>query len=270
MHALRTFVNRYTLVVFFVLTYALSWSISLWEPHSLNAAGPLMAALMVLAISSGGTGVAGFLRRIVHWRVRWWWYALALLLPVSIVGMTAGLNMLLGADLAPRASGPAWGDMLATAIFVLLYIGLGEEPAWRGFALPRLMEGRSALAASLLLAVLHILWHLPLAGLEYNWQNGAQWVIMLLSGAVVYTWMYQHTNGSLLLPILLHTSVNLSAKYLFFPLFTGGDLIQAWWLMAALWFVVAAVIVWATGPNLVRRDGAQTALPYAGQPLTAK
>src|SRR5207248_8467929 len=39
---------------------------------------------------------------------------------------------------------------------------LGEEPAWRGFALPRLLSNRSPLIASLLLGILVAGWHVPL------------------------------------------------------------------------------------------------------------
>ena len=60
------------------------------------------------------------------------------------------------------------GPTLPRFVFILLFIGLSEEPAWRGFALPRLIAEHSALAASLILGVLHIVWHLPLFGIEYN------------------------------------------------------------------------------------------------------
>ena len=52
-------------------------------------------------------------------------------------------------------------------VFIFLWIGLGEEPGWRGFVLPRLLVGRSALSAALILGVIHAVWHLPLFGVEY-------------------------------------------------------------------------------------------------------
>jgi membrane protease YdiL (CAAX protease family) len=267
---LRTFVNRYTLVLFFGLTYILSWAPSLFEPHSLNAFGPLVSALALLGILSGWHGVRDFLRRLVQWRVGLKWYALVLLLPLLVVGTTLALGQLLGAQVGMTRPVPPAGDTIATVIFILLYIGLGEEPAWRGFALPRLMVGRTALAATLFLGLLHALWHLPLAGVEYNVQNFVPWLIMVMSGAVVYTWIYQHTQGNLLLPILLHTSVNVSAKYLFFPMFGEADILLAWWLLGALWFVVAVIVVLVTGPNLVRRDAPAGTIPYAGEPVSIK
>ena len=82
------------------------------------------------------------LGRTIHWRVGQVWYAVVLLLPVAVTLAAAGINL-----------------------------ELGEEPGWRGFALPRLLVGHSALIAALILGVIHMVWHLPLFGVEYAWTN---------------------------------------------------------------------------------------------------
>ncbi len=247
--------KRYPLVTFFSLAYALSWLPSLFEAHSILPLGPLFAALVMLALIGGRSGVVDLLRRIVQWRVGLRWYALALLMPVALTSTAVGLNLLLGAQMLSTDRIPSLSDLPMTFVFILLFIGLGEEPAWRGFALPRLMVGRTALAASLLLGVLHALWHLPLFGFEFDWHNGFPWFLGVLSAAVVTAWMTIHTRGSLLLPILLHTSVNVVARYLFNPLFSGADLIQLFWLWGGLWCIVALVVVVSTGSELRRAAG---------------
>ena len=89
MSRLSTAVKRHPLIGFFVLAYALSW----WPwilyaydlaPTPLVGFGPFLAALVVLAITGGKTGVLGLLRRMVLWRVGLGWYAAALLIPVAI------------------------------------------------------------------------------------------------------------------------------------------------------------------------------------------
>ena len=160
--------------------------------------------------------------------------------------------------------GPTWepnfpggSDLAARFVFILLFNGLGEEPAWRGFALPRLKAGRSALAASLILGVLHILWHLPLFGIEYDLGNLVPWMVSVLSFAIVVTWIYLHTDGSLLLPMLFHTSVNLSAMA--FGWMSGDGMLLLWWSFAALWVTTAVIVIARYGPSLTRRASASPA-----------
>jgi membrane protease YdiL (CAAX protease family) len=241
MNKIKEFVVRFPLPVFFGLAYAFSWFPSLFEAHGILPIGPFFAALTVLGFI-GKDQLKDFLRHIVLWRVNIGWYALVLLLPVFVTVVAAGINVGLGAHLQTVAA-PLASDVIGTAIFILIMIGLGEEPAWRGFALPRLLKGRSILTASLFLAILHIIWHLPLFGLEYDSTNILPWSLTIFAYTIITTWMYNRTSGSLLLPALFHTSVNVSAKYLFIPFFTGADMIQLWWLWFGIWWVVAIIVL---------------------------
>ena len=269
MNTLRSFVNRHALVLFFGLAYALSWWGNLYEAHSMFPLGPLLAALLVLSLTTGRAGLADFLRRIVQWRVGVRWYALVIGLPITIVSVAIGLNLLLGAQIAPTLQMPPLADLVANVLVILIFIGVGEEPAWRGFALPRFMQGRSTLAASLLLGICHAIWHWPLFGLEYDWQNGAAWLLLVMAYAIITAWLYNQTAGNLLLPALFHTTQNMVGKYLFNPAFSGAELIQLWWLMAILWCLVAGVIVLVTGANLSRPKASVPSGLYTGQPVVS-
>ena len=128
--------------------------------------GPFLAALIVLAVTEGKSGVMGLLRRIVRWRVGLQWYAVALLLPIVVTLAAAALNVfLLGAQRTSSAAElGGWSSFLQTFFLWLLIPGLAgtwEEPGFRGYALPRLQVRRSALLASLILGVLWAFWHLP-------------------------------------------------------------------------------------------------------------
>ncbi len=245
--------DRHSILWFFLLAYALSWWPSLFEAHGILPLGPLGAALWMLASRSGWTGVKDFLKQIVRWRVAPRWYLLVLGLPPVLTAGASWLTALV------RSSAPTWdrvpplSDLPATIASIFLVIGLGEEPAWRGYALPRLLAGRPVLVSCLLLGVLHGVWHLPLFGLEYDSRNGLPWFLALLAFTVVTTWLHQRTSGNLLLPSLMHTSVNVSAKYLFLSLFSGADAIFLWWSFAALWWVAAAAVIakagWVYGPR---------------------
>jgi len=257
MNAFTSLIKRHSLITFFLLAYALSWWPSLIEAHSILGLGPFLAALIVLSLTSGKAGLLDFIRRIGRWRVGLPWYALVLGLPVILNLVAAGFNVLLGASAPTLDRVPPLADFIPTLLFVFLMIGIGEEPAWRGFALPRLITGRPMLVGILLLWGLHVLWHLPLFGLEFDSKNGLPWALGLLGFTFITTWLYQHTDGNLLLPTLFHTALNMTAKYIFNPFFAGVDLIQMYWLWGALWLVSALVLYrfWPTNRQLMAAEG---------------
>ena len=255
MGTLTGLARRYPLLGFFVLAYALSWWPWLWvrlDPAAADGpllpVGPFLAAAIMLTLTGGWPAVRDWLGKIAAWRVGFPWYALALLLPAAIAAMAVGVNLFLGAELPPGAELPDWGDLALRFVVIFVLVGLGEEPAWRGYALPRLIEGRTALAGALMLGLLHALWHLPLFGLEYDLANLWPGLAAILSMSVVIAWMWRATDGNLLLPALLHAAVNTVA----FPWdwFAGDDQLRLWWIWAGLWLAVAAIVVIANGPAL--------------------
>jgi membrane protease YdiL (CAAX protease family) len=257
MNAFTSLIKRQSLLTFFLLAYLLSWWPSLVEAHSILPPGPFLAALIVLGVTSGKAGLLDFIRRIGRWRVGPQWYALVLGLPVILNLMAVGFNVWLGASVPTLDRLPPLADFVPTLLFIFVFIGVGEEPAWRGFALPRLITGRPILVGILLLWGLHVLWHLPLFGSEYDLMNGPPWALGLLGFTFITTWLYQHTDGNLLLPTLFHTAVNMTAQYMFNPLFAGADLIQMYWLWAALWLVSAFVLyrLWPINRQLLETAG---------------
>src|SRR6266496_1916228 len=173
-------VRRYPLVWFFALAYAFSWTLSIQYlvtrsgPMILNC-GPFLAAVAVLALTTGRSGVKGLFRSMVKWRVGARWWAIALLLPVVMTAAATGLNLALGASTPSSHDFGRWTNVLPVFALVLLVPVIGgawEEPGWRGYALPRLLAKRPPLAASLVLGALWALWHLPvfLAG-EQHWSD---------------------------------------------------------------------------------------------------
>ena len=252
------FVRRHQLTVFVALAYALSWWAWIWyrlDSENVGApilpTGPLLAALIVLFLVGGWPEVRGLLRSIVHWRVGWVWYLVALGLPVYLTLAAVGLNLLLGAQPILSFRAPGTADLAVRFVFILLWIGLGEEPGWRGFALPRLLAGRSALAAALILGVIHLVWHLPLFGVEYDAANILPWGITVVCFSIVIAWVWLHTGGSVLMAMLMHASNNTIAVV--WQMFAGTDQLRLWWLWCALWVAAAALVVAATGPSLRRR-----------------
>jgi membrane protease YdiL (CAAX protease family) len=94
-------------------------------------------------------------------------------------------------------------------VFVIQSLGssLGEELGWRGLALPLLQSRYRALAASLLIGLMWGLWHLPLYWFDHaGFEGFISFLLLITLDAVIYTWIYNRTQGSLLLVVMFHTS----------------------------------------------------------------
>src|ERR671912_1315486 len=202
-------VKRHPLISFFVLAYVLSWWPAILYaldllPQPIVGFEPFLAALVVLALTSGKSGIVGLLRRMVRWRVAPVWYAVALLLPVAISLTAAVFNVLLGAQAPSSVELGGWTGLFSTFFLLLLVFGIGgawEEPGWRGYALPRLQVGRSALFASLILWIGIVVWHLPLMLVgEIHWSD----VVFLMGFVIVFNWVFNNANGSVLILMLMH------------------------------------------------------------------
>jgi CAAX protease family protein len=145
MSRISALVRRHPLTTFFILAYALSWwawilfALGLF-PNPIASFGPFLAAIVVLALTEGKSGLLGLFRRMVRWRVAPGWYAVALLLPAVLAAAATLLNVLLGAQPPSAGKLNAWPGIFATFAILLLIPGFGgawEEPGWRGYAVPR-------------------------------------------------------------------------------------------------------------------------------------
>ena len=263
MSRLASVVQRHPLITFFVLSYALSWWPSIFYafdllPQPIAGFGPFLAAVLVLAITSGKTGIVRLLRRMVQWRVGLGWYAVALLLPVAIALAAAAFNVLLGAQAPSAADVGGWTSLFSTFAILLLVPGLGgawEEPGWRGYALTRLQARRSALIASLILWVGVAVWHLPLMVVgEVHWSEP----VFIFGYVIVFNWVFNNTNGSVLILMVMHAMNNTFSGSFISPMFSGVDSVRDAWLYAALWCAVAiVVVVWAGPKHLSRKHRKQ-------------
>src|SRR5215212_640514 len=103
MHVM-SLVRRYPLISFFVLAYALAWWIWILYAFGITflgpilALGPLLAAIIVTALTGGKAGLKTLLSRMVRWRIGLRWYAAALGLPVAVYVVALSLNVLFGAS----------------------------------------------------------------------------------------------------------------------------------------------------------------------------
>ena len=253
--ALRSVVRERPLRFFFPLAFLLSWYPTLLSfvgvrASGINPLGVLAAALIVSGLAAGRPGVTALLRRMVRVRVRLRWYLVALLLPACFAFVSLGLNLLFGARMPGHEQWAKWPEIADHFIVMFLFVGLGEEPGWRGFALPELQKRRSALESAMLVGVAWALWHLPLMGTEFRWNSVPAFLVSVFAGSVVTAWLFNSARESVLLCMLFHASVNAVTSGYVFQLFSGADQSRLWRIHALVWVAGAAAVAWRAGPAL--------------------
>lgn len=242
----RDAIGRHDLVIFFLLAFLLSWypwvlAIARDRTSGPNPLGPFVAALIVTGVVEGWSGIRALLGRIVRVRIGLRWYAVIFGLPVLLCATAVAIMAALG-QVTASPTVAAWRELPDRFLFIFLFIGLGEEPGWRGFALPRLQKNNSPLTASLILAPLWALWHLPLMGNEFPPAVIPAFLISLLGGTLIQTWLFNRTRGSVFAQMLFHATVNTVGAGLIFPLFKATSFPLFWSIYAVLWLAVAIVI----------------------------
>ena len=256
------------MVAFFCLAYLLSWypwviALARGTTTGPNPLGPLVAALLIAALAGGKPEVKELFARIGRVRVGWRWYGFVFGLPILLCLVAAALTLPVTGWPATLPAAEKWRELPERFIFILLFIGLGEEPGWRGFALPHLQRRHSPLRASLILAPLWALWHLPLLGNEFPLPIIPPFLLSVLGGTLIQTWLFNRTRGSVFVQMVFHAAVNTFGAGLVFPLFGGSSLLVFWWLYAILWL--------ATGIWLLRGEVGREGLVMAeARPAAAR
>jgi uncharacterized protein len=243
----RGWIARHDLTVFFVLAFLFSWypwviGLVRGRVSGPNPLGPLIAALIVTAVVEGRSGLRTLLGRIVRARIGWRSYALVFGLPIVLCGAAFGVMAAIGQPFSWPPS-TAWRELPERFGFIFLFIGLGEEPGWRGFALPRLQKKHSPLVASLILAPIWALWHLPLMGNEFAPAIIPAFLISLLGGTLIQTWLFNRSKGSVFAQMLFHATVNTVGAGLFFPLMKGPGFVLFWYVYATLWLAAGLIVI---------------------------
>jgi membrane protease YdiL (CAAX protease family) len=264
--------------MFVVLTFAISWAIWLamvagsvsiqttpgLVMNVIATAGPSIAAL-ILAVALGPGELPRLLEGFSLGRVSPRWALVALILPLGMIAAAIAVSVgALGAAVPVITIGLA--GVLVVEFLRVLFLGgpLEEELGWRGFALPRLQARRSAFSASVLLGAIWGVWHIPLyfvsgtgqqesagsAGTEFAIGAFVVWTIGL---SILFTWLFNQTQGSLIVEILFNAAVNLGA---FVPAAVSSTGAASFLYALATWIVALIVAARFGRENLATRPRA--------------
>ena len=245
--SIRGFVAGRRLTVFFTLAYLFSWypwliALARGKTTGPNPLGPFIAAILVLGLSDGWQGMRALFARIARGRIGLRWYAIVFGLPFVLCLIAVCLTNAFGFHSALPTSN-AWRELPDRFIFIFLFIALGEEPGWRGFALPELQRRFSPFWASVILAFFWALWHTPLLGNEFAWNIVPAFLVSVVGATFVQTWIFNRTRDSVLAPMLLHATVNTLSGGLMLPPFHGNAVITLWWTYAIVWLIAGLIVI---------------------------
>lgn len=225
--------NRIPLLAFFTLSFAIAWSI--WIPLGMyapqhyfliliGAFAPTFSALLVTGFTLGRKGIRKLMSSLVLWRTRISNYLFAIFGLLVLVLAALGLNSLIfdkpwisASVLAERFGLPQDNPTLFLLYFPLIFLAtfiggpIAEELGWRGYAQRLLQKEIAPGISGVVIGLIWSLWHLPLF---YFFPNAVaelplgHYIPMVTALGVIFAWLYNRSNGSVLLCIVLHTGVN--------------------------------------------------------------
>src|SRR5215213_7261834 len=285
MKTIKAFINRHPVLSYFVLAFAISWggilpiiggvgaipgtaeqTTKLFPAvYLVTVAGPSLAGLLLTGLTGGWAGLRQLLSRLLEWRVGAPWYAVALLTaPLTVMATLLALSLVSPEFVPGFLTTSIKASLLRFGIVAGLGLGTGssEELGWTGFATPTLLRLRyGVIATGLFVGLLWGAWHF----LSNVWASGtssgvplvlfmpAILVSFLPPYRVLMVWVYERTNGSLLVAMLMHASL-VAFWIISTPVGITGMPLVTWYLVwaAVLWVVVGAVSL-AQGGHLSRQ-----------------
>lgn len=227
--------RRHPIACYLGITFAVTWgawlslaltgrvvTIGFVPIYLLGLLGPLVAAIATSAIVAGTTGVRALVARMTRVRTgaRWWGIGPGLLLAVALVLAVGAVTIAtfgFGHEHWWRDFGAFNGFPLASPLVLWLLLvlvnGFGEETGWRGYLLPHLQKRWPPLIASLIVGAIWCVWHVPAFFITetYREMPAAMIPVFLLGvlcGSVVLTWLYNRGRSSILLVAVWHGTYN--------------------------------------------------------------
>jgi membrane protease YdiL (CAAX protease family) len=264
MAGLRRAVRAHPLPWLVALSYAFAWA--LLVPAMLGARHlvpltvpgfllifplgytPAAAALLVAWLSDGRAGLRAVAGMLGRWRIPLRYYVAVVAAPPALFLLGLGLGAATGVRVGTL--GAPW--LIAAAFVVNLVVCAavnGEEIAWRGVMLPMLQARTTALRAGVLIGVLEAVFHLPLfltPGTPQSRIPFQGFLLFSVALAVLFTFVYNATGGSLLAVTLLHGAINASTNVL--PVPSDGPV---FWLIVLLTAALATLVALASRGDLL-------------------
>jgi membrane protease YdiL (CAAX protease family) len=250
------------LFVFLGMAYIISWII--WMPlylqmlgipnlpvlpfhHALGGLGPLISAFLTTWIFKKKKGLSVLLKKCIEVNSIFY-LTIALLSPFVIAVIASVICFFVEGDtqtlfgLLESKEFPQF-NILVLFLYNLFFFGVGEEIGWRGFALPRLQKKFNDFVSSILLTFFWAIWHLPLFFYREGYTSMdivgiSGWFFSLLTGSILLTWLYNSSEGSILVCAVFHSTIDI----VFTSNVQGGNIVNYMGFLITVWGVLIVLI----------------------------
>lgn len=269
------FIKRHPVPVYFILVFIISWGagLILAGPNGFPLAvdqrimvgtaavlGPSVAGILLTGLVSGRAGFRELRSRLLRWRVNARWYAAALLAaPLPALVVTFAFSFFSPEFVPSILTSDGKASLLLLGIIGGLVYGVFEELGWTGFAIPLMRQRTGIFATGLILGLIWGLWHFPLFWERDSFSGALPLVLLLISlfawlpaYRILMIWVYDRTE-SLLVVMLMHVSL-VFTSFVIDPSLTGGSLLAYILVRAAVLWILAAVVSFASSKNMRRAE----------------
>lgn len=227
--------NKSSILVFVLIAYGISWicwlpivkfiPLNLFESSTFvilllitGIYSPTISAILSSAIIGGWLAVKTLIKKYILWRIEVVWYIAAILFFPLVYSLSVFAYRISNGSIGLINYGAL--SIIPVLVFISIFLGpLGEELGWRGFVLPYLERKYGFIKGSIVIGVIWTFWHAPLfwaksgtaiSGQPVTFQSVAVYLFFITGSSFIFTWLYINTNGSVLIAILLHLSMNTS------------------------------------------------------------
>jgi membrane protease YdiL (CAAX protease family) len=183
---------------------------------------PFIAAMLMIYGSKNSELKKDFKNRIFNLKLikLKFWPAVLLIMPFALFLATA-ISLLFGQPMKQFSFSSEFIIINGATVFTLIVLTFAstfEELGWRGYGVDSLKKGRNLIKATLIFALLWILWHVPMFFIKDYYQYelihtnilyALNFILSLIPAAILMNWIYYKNGRSITAIILFHFMLNL-------------------------------------------------------------
>jgi uncharacterized protein len=265
-------IKQYPSVIFFTLTFILSWSgiliVSIFTGMPANSKefesiapiamfplviGPAIASIFLTYFIYGKKGLKKLWQQIIKWRINKQLYAFAIFTLPILASIILFILSRYSSEFLPKIiTSENKTNLILSGLFVGVFLTLFEEIGWSGFAIPELRKRYSVLTTGFILGLLWGAWHfLPVYFGCGDVEGNLDFQLLypgiffhyggLIPFRILLVWLYDKTK-SILLPWIMHATLTSGTFFILNISKTGLPLFIYYLILSiCLWIIVAIV-----------------------------